>query len=71
MRLHCVRTVYRTIQKPAAGRDLLGLLHVGVIEQSGKGRTTRYVLKSKRGQSTDNLPTKNPNLPISKANLVA
>lgn len=36
--------VYDTIR-----RDLMGLLDLDVIEQSGKGRSTRYVLKSKRG----------------------
>ncbi|MCI0533980.1 MAG: DUF4062 domain-containing protein [Verrucomicrobiales bacterium] len=36
--------VYDTIR-----RDLLGLLDLGVIEQTGKGRSTRYVLKPKRG----------------------
>ena len=35
--------VYDTIR-----RDLLGLLELNVIEQTGKGRSTRYVLKTKR-----------------------
>jgi predicted HTH transcriptional regulator len=35
--------VYDTIR-----RDLLGLLELNVIEQTGKGRSTRYVLKTNR-----------------------